>query len=149
MRYWFIRTAILRVASIVPCAFVLIALLGATPAQASELCEVLNRFNADKKTDSKIRERFEGEYGAADDADRLRTWNVQTICEDFLVAVPLWADVSPMLLVQEGDTLFKNETGLVLDFLLGDDGSATGAKLTMPDGTVSEVERLGNPRSFD
>jgi hypothetical protein len=120
-----------------------------TTAQASEFCEVLNRFNADKKTDSKVRERFEGEYGAADDADRLRTWNVQTICDDFFVAVPLWADVSPMLLVQEGETLFKNETGLVFDFRVGDDGSAIGAQLTMPDGAVSKLERLADPRSFE
>ena len=149
MRYWYRKPAILRVGRVVLCALVSIALLGTATAQASEFCEVLNRFNADKKTDSKIRERFAGEYGAVDDTDRLRTWNVQTICEDFFVAAPLWADVSPLLLVQDGETLFKNDNGFAVEFEIGDGDSVTGATMTMPDGTVSKLERLGDPRIFE
>ena len=62
------------------------------PAFESEYCEVLYRFNSEKKIgDPKVRNRFAGQYNQADDPQRLRTWSVETACGEFLVAVPLWA----------------------------------------------------------
>ena len=133
-------------------AFVIVAFVLVSPSMAhpSEFCEVLNRFNAEKKiTDEGTRARFEGEYGSADDTDRRRTWNVETVCEEFLVVVPLWADVSPPVLAQEGETLFKDYTGNVWAFEVGDDGKAKSVKMTAPDGTVTEMRRLGDPRTFE
>ncbi len=131
---------------------VLIAItaLSFSAAHSSEYCEVLNKFNAEKKiTDAEARARFEGEYGSIEDTDRLRTWNVETVCGEFLVVVPLWADVSPPVLSQKGERLFEDYTGNTWDFELGDDNSATGVKMTAPDGTVNEMVRLGDPRTFD
>ena len=79
----------------------------------------------------------------------MRTWNVETVCDEFLVVVPLWADVSPPVLAQEGETLFKDYTGNVWAFEVGDDGNAKSVKMTAPDGTVTEMQRLGDPRTFE
>ena len=122
----------------------------AEPAHESEFCEVLHRFNSDKKIpDAAVRARFEGEYGAAGDADRRRTWNVETACGEFLVAVPLWADVSPPLLNQQDENRFEDSMGGSWDFEIGGDGKAKGVTQTSQDGTTSEMKRLGDPRSFD
>ena len=125
-------------------------LTAAEPAHESEFCEVLHRFNSDKKiSDAAVRARFEGEYGTAGDADRLRTWNVETACGEFLVAVPLWADVSPPVLSQEGENRFEDSMGGSWDFEVDGDGKARGVTQTLQDGTTSEMKRLGEPRSFD
>jgi len=122
----------------------------AEPAYESEFCEVLYRFNSDKTIpDAAVRARFEGEYGQASDADRRRTWNVETACGEFLLAVPLWADVTPPILIQKGENQFEDGMGGFWDFEIGGDGKAKGVTQTSQDGSVSKMIRLGNPRSFD
>ncbi len=126
------------------------AVAPAEPAHESEFCEVLHRFNSDKKIpDAGVRARFEGEYGAAADAARGKTWNVETACGEFLVAVPLWADVSPPVLDQKGGTRFEDAMGGSWFFEIGSDGKAKGVTLTAKDGATSEMKRLGSPRSYD
>ena len=125
-------------------------LMAEEPAHESEFCEVLHRFNSDKKIpDAALRARFEGEYGAAGDADRRRTWNVETACGEFLVAVPLWADVSPPVLFQKGENRLEDSMGGSWAFEIGGDGKAEGVTQTSQDGATSEMKRLGDPRSFD
>ena len=122
----------------------------AAPAQESEFCEVLHRFNSDKKIpDAEVRARYEGEYGAVSDAAEGKTWNVETACGEFLLAVPLWADVSPPILIQKGENRFEDSMGGSWDFEIGDDGKAKEVTQTSQDGTTSEMERLGDPRSYD
>ena len=144
------KSAVIHLALLFVIMLVAITWPHATVAHSSEFCEVLNRFSAEKKiADPQIRARFEGEYGGATDTDRRRTWNVETVCDDFLVVVPLWADVSPPVLSQKGETLFEDYTGDTWDFEIGDDDSATGVTMTAPDGTVTEMKRLGDPRTFE
>ena len=120
------------------------------PAHESEFCEVLHRFNSDKKIpDAGVRARFEGEYGTAADAASGRTWNVETVCGEFLVAVPLWADVSPPVLDQKDGTRFEDAMGGSWFFEIGSDDKVKGVTLTAKDGTTSEMKRLGSPRSYD
>ena len=131
-------------------AFVATAIIPVAPAEASEFCDVLNRFNAEKKiSDPEIRSRVEGQYGRSDDPDRLRTWNIATVCEDFLVAVPLWADVSPPVMTHKGGDLFEDYSGAVWEFVAGAEGAIVGVKMTAADGTTIEMKRIGDPRSFD
>ena len=119
-------------------------------ASNPEFCEVLNRFNAEKKiSDPEMRARYEGEYGRADDAEKRRTWNIETACEDFLIAVPLWADVSPPVLSHKGGDTFEDAMGATWEFRSGADGRVNGVVMTAADGTVSEMKRLGDPRSFE
>ena len=127
---------------------------GTTPlpeaAHESEYCEVLHRYNVDKRiSDSGLRGRVAGEFGQASDGDRRRTWNVETACGDFLVAVPLWADVSPPILSHTGGNSFQDSTGSTWDFRIGADGVATEVTMSATDGSVTEMKRLGAPRSFD
>ena len=134
--------------------FVLVCAVIAVPlssaARSPEFCEVLNKWNADKKiSDPEVRARFEGEYGQADDAGRLRTWNIETACDDFLVAVPLWADVSPPVLAHQGGDVFKDSMKATWEFQLDGDGSVVGVTMVGADGTTTELARLGDPRSFD
>ena len=65
------------------------------------------------------------------------------------MVVPLWADVSPPVLEQKGETLFEDYTGNIRVFEVGDENLTTGVKMTAPDGTVNEMKRLGDPRSFE
>ena len=139
------RPVTLSLAFIVAVAITPVAL-----AEASEFCEVLNRFNAEKKiSDPEIRNRVEGEYGRTDDPDRLRTWNIETVCEEFLVAVPLWADVSPPVMTHKGGDLFEDYSGATWEFTAGGDGAIVGVKMIAPDGAATDMKRLGDPRSFD
>jgi hypothetical protein len=124
--------------------------MGTGWAHGFEFCEVLNRWNADKKiADSAVRARYEGEYGRADDTDRLRTWNVETMCDEFLVVVPLWADVGPPILSHTGEGIFEDSNGGTWEFEIGGDGRAAAVTMTGPDGAVSEMQRLGDPRRFE
>ncbi|MCJ7756367.1 MAG: hypothetical protein MUP13_17540, partial [Thermoanaerobaculales bacterium] len=92
-------------------------------AYESEYCEVLYRFNSEKKiTDPEIRDRFEGQYNPADDPQRLRTWSVESACGEFLVAVPMWADVSPPVLEHRGGATFEDSMGTTWEFQVGSDG---------------------------
>ncbi len=114
-----------------------------------EFCEVLERWNADKKiSDAKTRDRVAGEYGRADDVDRLKTWSVETACGDFLVAVPLWADVSPPVLSRKSDSLFEDSMQATWEFQVGGDGAVTGVVMTSADGTISTMTRVGAPRHW-
>jgi hypothetical protein len=115
-----------------------------------EFCEVLNRFNAEKKiTDPEVRARYEGEYGQADDTQHLRTWNIETACDEFLVAVPLWADVSPPVLEYQGGELFKDAMDSTWEFHVDDNGTVTGVTMTSATGKATDMVRLGDPRSFE
>jgi len=127
---------------------------GTTPlpeaAHESEFCEVLHRYNAEKRiSNSDLRGRVAGEYGQVGDGDRRRTWNVETTCGDFLVAVPLWADVSPPILSHTGEHSFQDSTGSTWVFRIGADGVATDVTMSSADGTVTEMKRLGNPKSYN
>ena len=127
-----------------------IALPSSAAAMNSEFCEVLNRWNAEKKiSDPEVRARYEGEYGRADDAEQMKTWNIETVCGDFLVAVPLWADVSPPVLAHQGGDIFKDAMESTWKFQVGSDGAVIGVTMTTADGTATEMTRLGDPRSFD
>jgi hypothetical protein len=118
-------------------------------AYDSEFCEVLDRWNADKKiSDAKTRDRFAGEYGRADDIDRRQTWSVETACGEFLVAVPLWADVSPPVLARRGDNIFEDSMQATWKFQIGGDGTVTGVVMTSADGVVSTMTRLGASRHW-
>ena len=115
-------------------------------AYESEYCEVLYRFNSEKKiTDPEIRGRFEGQYNPADDPQRLRTWSVESACGEFLVAVPMWADVSPPVLEHMGGTTFEDSMGTTWEFQEGSDGVITGVTMSAPDGGVSELRHWGDP----
>ncbi len=127
-----------------------VALPSASAADNPEFCEVLNKWNAEKKiSDPEVRARYEGEYGRADDADRLQTWNIETACEDFLVAVPLWADVSPPVLAHQGGDVFEDSMGATWEFQAGDDGAVIGVTMVTTNGIATAMARLGDPRSFD
>jgi len=116
------------------------------PAYESEYCEVLYRFNSEKKvTDPEIRTRFEGQYNQADDPQRLRTWSVETACGEFLVAVPMWADVSPPVLEHRGGNTFEDSMGTTWEFQVGADGVVTGVTMSASDGGVSELQHWGDP----
>jgi len=118
-------------------------------AYESEYCEVLHRFNAEKKiADSDIRNRVAGEYARTDDADRLKTWNIETTCGEFLVAVPLWADVSPPVLSRIGENLFEDSQGATWDFQTGEDGAVTHVVRMASDGSVASMNRVGTPRTW-
>lgn len=117
--------------------------------QEGMFCEGVERGDntAKKIPEASERVRFEGNYGQPDDA--MRTWNVETMCRDYLFAVPLWADVSPPVLERTGPATFKDYAGNTWTFELGSDGKATGVTQTAPDGSVTKMNRLGDPRSFD
>lgn len=120
----------------------------AAPKYESEFCEVLHRFNARKQIeDSQARSRVEGHYGAP--GDTLRTWNVESACGDFLIAVPLWADVSPPVMGLTGPNTFEDATGGWWEFEIGGDGRATGVVYTAPEGRTTEMKRLGDAKSLD
>ena len=126
------------------------AAASAEPAHESEFCEVLHRFNSDKKVpDAGVRARYEGEYGSVADAARNKTWNVETACGEFLLAVPLWADVSPPILMQKGENRFEDSLGGTWSFHVGDDGKVKEVTQTSQDGTTTKMKRLGSPRSYD
>jgi hypothetical protein len=118
------------------------------PQHESEFCEVLHRFNAEKKIpNSQVRARVEGNYGAP--GDTMRTWNVETTCGEFLVAVPLWADVSPPVMTPTSGDTFEDAMGGTWTFKMGGDGKASDVSYISSDGTVSEMKRLGDPRSYN
>lgn len=119
-------------------------------AMNPEFCEVLNKWNADKKiSDPEVRARFEGEYGQADDTGRLRTWNIETACDNFLVAIPLWADVSPLVLAHQDGDVFEDSMKATWEFQVGGDGAVVGVTMITADGTTTQMKRLGDPRNFD
>ncbi len=114
-------------------------------AYESEYCEALSRFNAEKKiADPGKRNRFEGHYNTADDPQGLRTWSVETVCGGFLVAIPLWADVSPAVLEFKGGTTFLDSTGTTWAFQVGPDGAVRSVTITDPAGKNS-VQHWGDP----
>ena len=114
----------------------------------SEQCQVLHRFNAHKRIlDAETRHRVTGNY--QEPARPEWTWNVESYCGDFLVAVPLWADVGPPVLELTDADTFVDSNGATWKFEMGKDGEPKSVVRTDPDGTVTRLQRLGDPRSFD
>ncbi len=75
---------------------------------------------------------------------------METACDDFLIAVPLWADVSPPIMMHSSDNTLEDSMGGTWIFQLGGDGRPTAVTYTAPsDGTVSELQRMGNPISLE
>ncbi len=115
------------------------------PAYESEYCEVLTRFNAEKRiTGSEVRNRYVGHYNLADDPQHLRTWSVEAACGEFLVAVPMWADVSPPVLEHKGGNIFEDSMGSTWAFQVGSDGAVRSVTITDPAGK-STVQHWGDP----
>ena len=111
-------------------------------------CEGFDRGGNDDKRipDAALRARYEGNYGNPDDP--LRTWNIETICHDALFAVPLFADVSPPLLEPTGENAFRDSLGSKWTFVLGADGKAESVTYVDPQGTITRMKRLGDPKSL-
>lgn len=86
-------------------------------------------------------DRFVGIFGDPADTGRSRTLFVTVSCDGYLVAGPLWADVSPWWMRSAGDTVFTYSdsfTNLSMEF------KADGSKLTHDlEGVKSPLERLG------
>ena len=117
------------------------------PTHESEFCEVLHRFNSHKRiSDPQIRARVEGHYQEPDHANW--AWNVESTCGDFLIAVPLWADVSPPVLELEGDNRFEDANGATWEFEMGGDGKPTSVVRTDAEGTTTKMMRLGDPKKY-
>ena len=113
----------------------------------SEQCEVLHRFNAHKRIpDSDARNRVSGQYQEPDHANW--TWNVESYCGDFLVAVPLWADVGPPVLEANGANRFEDSNGATWLFEIGGDGKPTSVTRTDADGASTTLKRLGDPKKY-
>jgi hypothetical protein len=114
-----------------------------------EFCEILEKWNSDKKIpDPDTRGPVEGEYSRPDDADHLKTWKVETACGEFLVAVPLWADVAPLVLSGMGENLFEDSQGATWDFQTGEGGVVTHVVRMTADGSVSSMNRVGDSRTW-
>jgi len=59
----------------------------------------------------------------------------------------LWADVSPPVMTPTSGDTFEDAMGGMWAFQMGGDGRASEVTYTSPEGTVSEMKRLGDPRS--
>jgi tetratricopeptide (TPR) repeat protein len=113
----------------------------------SEQCEVLHRFNAHKRVlDATLRASVAGNYQEPDHANW--TWNIESYCGDFLVAVPLWADVGPPVLEARGGNTFEDSNGATWQFEMDKNGKPTGVVRTDADGTATSLKRLGDPRKY-
>jgi tetratricopeptide (TPR) repeat protein len=113
----------------------------------SEQCEVLHRFNAHKRVlDAALRASVTGNYQEPDHANW--TWNIESYCGDFLVAVPLWADVGPPVLEAKGGNSFADSNGATWQFEMDKNGKTTGVLRTDADGTATKLKRLGDPKKY-
>ena len=113
----------------------------------SEFCEVLHRFNSQKRIhDAQLRNRVSGNYQEPDHTNR--TWNIETTCGDFLVAVPLWADVSPPVMEHQGGNTFRDANGSTWEFEMGGDGKPTSVTRSDANGTSTKMKRLGEPQQY-
>ena len=113
----------------------------------SELCEVLHRFNSQTRIhDAQVRSQVSGNYQEPDHASW--TWNIETACGDFLVAVPLWADVSPPVLEHQGGNTFQDANGSTWVFEMGGDGQAASVTRGDANGTTTKMKRLGEPKQY-
>jgi tetratricopeptide (TPR) repeat protein len=113
----------------------------------SEQCEVLHRFNSHKRVlDAGLRASVSGHYQEPDRDNW--TWNIESYCGDFLVAVPLWADVGPPVLEAKGGTRFEDSNGATWAFTMGSDGKPTSVTRTDADGTSTTLQRLGEPKKY-
>ena len=114
----------------------------------SEFCEVLHRFNSQKRIhDAQVRDRVSGNYQEPDHANW--TWNIESQCGDFLVAVPLWADVSPPILEAKGGDTFEDANGASWMFEMGGNGKPDSVIRIDPNGTRTTLKRLGEAKSYD
>lgn len=113
----------------------------------SEQCEVLHRFNYQKRVlDAQLRASVAGQYQEPDHANW--SWNVEDYCGDFLVAVPLWADVSPPVLEHKGGNTFIDANGATWEFEMGDNGKPKSVVRSDADGTKTKLLRLGDPKKY-
>ena len=107
---------------------------------------MLHRFNAEKRiSDPEIRLRVEGQFGAADDVEHLRTWAVESGCGDFLLAAPMWADVSPTILTHKGGDLFEDSQGSTWEFHYDSDGEVAAVTMSPKDGAATVLRHWGDP----
>lgn len=85
-------------------------------------------------------ERFFGEYGEPGQGSARRTLFVTRSCDGYLVAGPVWADVSPWFMKSESDNTFTYSdswTSVRLEF--------QGAGGATPTAVVHDVEGLPSP----
>jgi hypothetical protein len=73
--------------------------------------------------------RFFGEYGDPDGQDRQpvpRNLYIFQTCDGYLVAAPMWADVSPWILTSTGDTSFEHSSfhTFTMNFEVDEEGNA-------------------------
>jgi hypothetical protein len=90
-------------------------------------------------------ERFFGEYGAPGQGSARRTLFVTRSCDGYLVAGPVWADVSPWFMKSESDNTFTYSdswTSVRLEFQ-GESGGTPTAVLHDVEGLPSPAPRLG------
>jgi hypothetical protein len=90
--------------------------------------------------------RFFGEYGDPDRQDRQpvpRNLYIFQTCDGFLVAAPIWADVSPWMLKSTGDTSFEHSAyyTFTMNFEVDEEGSAV-ALIQEGDDVGTEGSRL-------
>ena len=80
--------------------------------------------------------------------DTMRTWNVETACGEFLIAVPLWADVSPPVMGLDSAQHLRGRHGRTWDLRDGWRRQSHRVIYIAPDGTRPEMKRLGDPTSL-
>jgi len=115
----------------------------------SEYCRELHKRNADKKiTDAQSRDPFSGQYAEPTDTKQLQSWNVETVCKEFLVAIPMWADVAPIVMLPAGESRFTDVGDGSWIFQLDADGKAKSVTRTSPTGIIKQLVRTGDPYKF-
>ena len=94
--------------------------------------------------------RLTGQYGAEDDTERLKTWNIETTCDgQALHAIPLWGDVAPPGLIPVTRVKFSDTWDGTWEFQVDASGRAASVTNTGSDGQTRRLIRLGDPYSFD
>ena len=89
--------------------------------------------------------RLTGQYGAENDTQRLKTWNIETTCDGkALHAIPLWADVAPLRLIPGSRTEFSDTWDGSWKFQIDATGQAESVSYTGSDGKTQPLIRLGD-----
>ena len=76
------------------------------------------------------------------------SWNVETVCKEFLVAIPMWADVAPIIMLPAGESSFTDVGDGSWAFQLDADGKAKSVTRTSPTGIIKQLLRTGDPYKF-
>jgi len=87
-------------------------------------------------------------YAKPSDASRLRTWKVETVSKEFLVAVPLWADVETPIMTPTDNNSFQDSAGSSWKFQIGGDGKVKGVTQIFSNGAATEMTRVGDPYKY-